>query len=220
MPLSFSIPTGTTSKPSSGKRSSSLGHKHDQYGNPDDLRDYLDRLESSERAEWQKPDEVIAALGLRPGAVVGEIGAGPGYFSLRLARAVGEKGHVFALEADPRMLVVLRDRIKAASAFNITPVFPLKEDPLLPPASCDLALIVNTFHHVPDAVGWLRRLRRAMKPGGRVVNIDFLEGDLPIGPSPEHKVSREDFLRAAGEAGLRLDREETFLPYQYFLVLT
>lgn len=195
---------------------SHAGHEHDRYGNPADLEDYLRRLEGSERAEWQRPDESVAALGLRPGDTACEIGAGPGYFALRLARAAG---HVFAVEVHPRMLEVLRERITAAGISNLTPVLGLPEDPLLPPASCDLALIVNTFHHFPDGVAYLRRVMRALKPGGRVANIDFQERELPVGPPPEHKLSRDAFLRIASEAGLSLDREHTFLPWQYFLVL-
>jgi ubiquinone/menaquinone biosynthesis C-methylase UbiE len=197
-------------------RLSHAGHGHDPYRNPADLEDYLRRLEGSERAEWQKPDEVVAALGLRAGDTGCEIGAGPGYFSLRLARAAG---HVFAVEVHPRMLEVLRERIAAARVSNLTPVFGLSGDPLLPPASCNLALIVNTFHHFPDGVAYLRRLVSALKPDGRIVNIDFHERELPVGPPPEHKLSRDAFLHLAGEGGLRLHREHTFLPWQYFLEL-
>ncbi|HEY6908307.1 MAG TPA: methyltransferase domain-containing protein [Myxococcales bacterium] len=195
---------------------SHAGHEHDPYGNPADLEDYLRRLEGSERAGWQKPDECVAALGLGPGDSACEIGAGPGYFALRLAR---KAGHVFAVEVHPRMLEILRERISKAGVSNLTPVLALRDDPLLAPASCDLALIVNTFHHFPDGVLYLRRLTRSLKPGGRVVNIDFHERELPVGPPPEHKLSRDAFLRIAGKAGLRLDREHTFLPWQYFLEL-
>jgi ubiquinone/menaquinone biosynthesis C-methylase UbiE len=188
---------------------------HDHYGNPEHLRDYVERMEGADRAAWQKPDEVIAALALRRRHTVAEIGAGPGYFSLRIARAAG---HVFAAEADPRMLPVLRDRIAASGARNVTPVFALREDPLLPPRSCDLILMVNTFHHMPSPAEYLRRLSRALKSGGRLANIDFREGELPVGPEPAHKISREHFLRVAEEAGFTLQQEETFLPYQYFLV--
>jgi ubiquinone/menaquinone biosynthesis C-methylase UbiE len=197
-----------------------VGHRHnrhhDPYGNPRDLDEYLARLEGSDRAEWQKPDEVVAALQLEPGVVACEIGAGPGYFSLRMAQ---EAGHVFAVEAHPRMLEVLRQRIVAAGVGNVTPVLGLEADPLLPPSSCDLALVVNTFHHFPDGVAYLRRLRGSLKPGGRIVNIDFHDRELPVGPPPEQKISREAFLRTASTAGLSLERELTFLPYQYFLVL-
>jgi ubiquinone/menaquinone biosynthesis C-methylase UbiE len=189
---------------------------HDHYGNPEHLRDYLERMEGADRAAWQKPDEVVAALALRPGDTVAEIGAGPGYFSLRIARVVA---HVFAVEVDPRMLPVLRDRVAASGARNVTPVFALREDPLLPPQSCDLILMVNTFHHMPAPAEYLRRVSRALKSGGRLVNVDFVKGELPVGPDPAHKLSREQFLGVAAEAGLALAGEETFLPYQYFLLL-
>jgi SAM-dependent methyltransferase len=114
---------------------------------------------------------------------------------------------------------VLGERIAAAQLGNVTPILSLPGDPLLPPASCDLLLIVNTFHHFPDGGGYLRKLSRALKPGGRIVNIDFVERELPVGPPPAHKLSREAFLCIAFEAGLALDSEHTFLPYQYFLAL-
>ncbi|HEY5675360.1 MAG TPA: methyltransferase domain-containing protein, partial [Myxococcales bacterium] len=100
---------------------SHAGHDHDRdrYRNPADLEEYLQRLEGKERAGWQKPDEVVAALALRPFDTACEIGAGPGYFALRLARAAG---HVFAVEVHPRMLEVLRERIAAAGVCNVTPV--------------------------------------------------------------------------------------------------
>src|SRR5437899_939453 len=95
------------------------GSGWDRYGNPEHLRDYLDKLESSERKEWQKPDEVIAALRLARGAVACEIGGGSGYFSLRLARAVGEDGQVFAVDAAPALLAVLIDRIARERIRNV-----------------------------------------------------------------------------------------------------
>src|SRR5262249_44363672 len=142
-----------------------------------------------------------------------------GYFSLRLARAVGHEGRVFACEASPFMLEVLRDRIVEARARNVTPVLSLGDDPLLPRASCDLILIVDTFHHFPQPTEYLRTLARALRPGGRIVNIDFVEGEVPVGPPPEMKVPRAAFLRHASDAGLEVLEEKTMLPYQYFFVL-
>jgi ubiquinone/menaquinone biosynthesis C-methylase UbiE len=191
-------------------------HHRDRYGNPDDRAEYLRRLEGPDRAEWQKPVEVLEALALRPAQVACDIGAGPGYFSLRLA---GLAARVFAVEAEPQMLATLRERIAASGARNVTPVLALQDDPLLPPASCDLALIVNTFHHFPDGADYLRRLARALRRGGRIVNIDFHDRELPIGPPPGQKLSREQFLAVAEAAGLRLAKEHRFLPYQYFLEL-
>jgi ubiquinone/menaquinone biosynthesis C-methylase UbiE len=193
--------------------------KHGKHGNPDDLEAYIARMEEPERAQWQKTDEVVAALQLKAGQVACDVGAGPGYFSLRLARAVGDSGRVLAVDVEPRILEVLRKRIESAHARNITPVLSLRDDCFLPAGACDLILIVDTYHHFPDGPGYLRRLSRSLRPGGRMVNIDFHKRDLPVGPPLDHKVSREEFLRDAQAAGLKLIAEHQFLPYQYFVVL-
>ena len=196
------------------------GHgRHRNFGNPDDLASYLARLEGPDRAEWQKPDEVVRALELPPGAVVGEVGAGPGYFTLRLARAVGPSGKVIAVEVVPEILAVLEQRLAAAGVGNVAPLLSPAEDPRLPPGACDLVLVVNTFHHFPEEVAYLRKLAAALRPGGRLVNVDFHKRELPVGPPPEMKVTREEFLASAAAAGLDLVEEHGFLPHQYFLVL-
>jgi len=194
-------------------------HGHDGYGNPKDLTAYLERMEDPGRGRWQKPDRVVRALGLRRGATVCEVGAGSGYFTRRLARAVGPRGRVFAVEPDPRILPILRDRLVRARLSNVTPVLGLDRDPLVPDRSCDRILLVDAFHHLPDGLAYLRLLRRKLSRGGCIANIDFEKVETPIGPPVEHRIARDVFLRTARAAGLRLLREETFLPYQYFLVL-
>lgn len=191
----------------------------DRHGNPEDLSAYVAKMEAPEREEWQKPAEVLRALALGSGQVAAEIGAGPGYFSLRLSQAVGEGGTVYAVDVEPRILQVLLARIEKSRAANVVPVFALPGDPLLPRGACDLILIVDTFHHFPDPVAYLRRLAASLRKDGRIVNIDFHKRELPVGPPVDHKVSREEFLETARAAGLALVREHTFLPYQYFLVL-
>jgi ubiquinone/menaquinone biosynthesis C-methylase UbiE len=171
------------------------------------------------RAQWQKPGAVVRALGLRSGQVVAEVGAGPGYFAPWLARAVGPAGHVFAVEPEAAVLEVLRRNLGRTNLTNVTPVLSRADDPLLPAGRCDLALIVNSYHHFPDGAALLRRIARALRRGGRIVNIDFDKRATPVGPPMEHRVAREDFLRDARRAGLALVAEHRFLPYQYFLVL-
>ncbi len=194
-------------------------HEHGQYGNPKDLDGYAARMEAPDRAAWQKPDEVVKALAVSAGQTVCDVGAGPGYFSLRFARAVGDGGRVFAVDVEPHMLDVLRQRIAAAQAWNVTPVLALPSDSLLPAAACDVILIVDTYHHLPDGPRYLRALATRLKKGGRIVNIDFQKRDLPVGPPVEHKIAREEFLKQAAAAGLSLRQEYGFLPYQYFVVL-
>ena len=192
---------------------------HDRHGNPDDFERYLAKLEDPARAEWQKPDEVLDALGLRPGDTVCDIGAGPGWLSLRAARRVGPEGRVYAVDVEPRLLAVLHERMRTAGVSNVTPVFALPDDPLVPPGSCDLVLVVNAYHHFPDGPAYLGKLARLLAPGGRIANIDFQGWETPVGPSVDHRIPRERFLEEAQQAGLSLAGEHTMLPYQYFVVL-
>src|SRR5690348_8106363 len=97
-------------------------HGRDRFRNPQDLAAYIAAQEEPAREAWQKPDRVVAALGIRPGQTVCDVGAGPGYFSFRLARAVGERGRVFAVDVEPKILEALRDRIEKRAITNVTPV--------------------------------------------------------------------------------------------------
>jgi len=195
-------------------------HGHgDRFGNPPNLEDYIARLEDPARDAWQKPDALVKALGLAPGQTACDIGAGPGYFALRLARAVGPTGHVWAVDVEPVILSALRDRVEKAGITNLTPLLALARDPLLPASSCDVALIVNTYHHFYDGPDYLQRLARALKPGGRIVNIDYEKKETPVGPPQAHRISREEFLADAGRAGLVAVEQPEILPYQYFIVL-
>lgn len=193
------------------------GHR-DRHGNPAHWDQYLGKLLDPERDAWQKPDLVVAALGLGPGAVACEIGPGPGVFVLRMARAVAPGGRVHAIDADPRMTALLAERAREAGLANVA--IHLAEDGRgVPPEPVDVILVVNTFHHFPEPATYLRELAALLRPGGRLVNVDFHAGDLPVGPPPDHRVSREQFLEAARAAGLRVIEERAFLPYQYFIAL-
>jgi SAM-dependent methyltransferase len=200
-------------------RADEHGAGRDRYGNPKDLDAYIAAQEEPGRARWQKPDDVIKELAVRPGQTVCDIGAGPGYFSLRLARVVGERGRVYAVDVEPRILGALRDRLEKAGATNVTPVLGLGADPLLPPGACDLVLVVDTYHHFPDRPAYLKRLVRALAPAGRLANIDFKKSPTPIGPPLDHRVAREEFLADAAHAGLKLVAEPKFLENQYFVIL-
>jgi SAM-dependent methyltransferase len=195
------------------------GGGRDRHGNPEDLEAYLARLEEPERTAWQKPDEVIAALGLGDGAVACDLGAGPGVFTLRLAGAVGPRGRVYAIDVEPRMLEILGRRAADAGISNVHPLLAEGGEVVVPPEPCDAILLVNTFHHFGEGPAALRRLATRLRPGGRLAAVDFHEWELPVGPPPEHKVSRGGFLAAASEAGLEVVEEKTFLPHQYFFVL-
>ena len=200
------------------------GHPHardrlDRHRNPVEFARYLARLEGPERDAWQMPDRLVAALGLAPGDVACDVGAGPGYLALRMARAVGPGGVVFAIDVEPRMLEVLGRRAGEAGLDNLRTIQSRGPRGALPPRPCRVILVVNAFHHFPGGAAYLRRLAGRLAPGGRIVNVDFQRRELPVGPPPADKVARRDFVAQARAAGLEVIRERRFLPYQYFLEL-
>ena len=184
----------------------------------EELKRALKRQLAPRRAKWQKPAAVVRALGLRRGQVIAEVGSGPGYFTPRLARAVGPSGHVYALDPEPAVLDVMRRRNKQAGVRNVTPVLSRDDDPLLPNGRCDLAVIINVYHHMHGGPAFLRRLVSRLPRGARVINVDWDEKS-EFGPPPKRRVPRARFLRDAKRAGLKLVAERAFLPHQYFLVL-
>ncbi len=118
------------------------------------------------------------------------------------------------------MLEILARRVKDAGVSNVLPLLaPGGGEAALPPEPCDVVLTVNTFHHFHDGAATLRKLATRLVPGGRLAVVDFHAGELPVGPPPDHKVSREAFLAAAAAAELEVAGEETFLPYQWFVLL-
>jgi ubiquinone/menaquinone biosynthesis C-methylase UbiE len=195
----------------------STDEPRDHHGNPADLSEYIARLDDPARDEWQRPDVVLAALGITQTSVVCDVGAGTGYFALRLAKLAAQ---VYAVDVEPQLLSLLRDRVASAGLQNVTPVLGLPHDPLIPPAVCDLILVVNVFHHVPERAAYLRRLQAALRPGGRAAIIDFHKRELPVGPPVDHKLSRDDCLEHIRAAGLQVVTELDSLPYQYFLVMS
>ena len=197
--------------------SMSTDEPRDHHGNPADLNEYIARLDNPARDEWQRPDFVLNALGITRTSVVCDVGAGTGYFALRLAKLAAQ---VYAVDVEPQLLSLLRDRVASAGLHNVTPVLGLPHDPLVPPAVCDLILVVNVFHHVPEKAAYLRRLQAALRPGGRVAIIDFHKRELPVGPPVDHKLSREDCLEQVHAAGLQVATELDSLPYQYFLTVS
>jgi SAM-dependent methyltransferase len=185
---------------------------------PKELAGALRRQLNPRRARWQKPAVLVRALGLRRGQVVAEIGSGPGYFTPRLARAVGPSGHVYAVDPEAAVLNVLRRRLARMGVRNVTPVLGRNDDPLLPRGRCELAVLINVYHHMQGRIGFLRRLVAALPRNARVVNIDWDE-KTEFGPPPRRRVPRARFLRDARRAGLRLVADRRLLPHQYFLVL-
>jgi len=190
---------------------------HQRHGDP---QAYIASLEDPARDAYQKPKEVLSALALREGEVVADVGAGSGYFTVRFARAVGGKGRVYAVDVSPDMIRHLNHRVRDEGLGNVVTVLSDPDDPLLPNASVDRFVIVDTWHHIEDQPGYLAKMKRMLRPGGQVVMIDFQKVELPVGPPLAMKIARDDLVKQMGAAGFQLAAEHGFLPYQYFLVFT
>jgi predicted methyltransferase len=184
----------------------------------DDVAYWSGVFDDPARDAWQKPAELVAALDLRPGMTVADLGAGTGYFSRHLSAAVGATGTVFAVETEPNMVAKLRERSKHEQTANVTPVLASFDNPRLPPRAIDLVLIVDTFHHIDDRLPYLRRLAAVLTPEGRVAIVDWEKRDLPVGPPPDHKIAREQVVAEMESAGYVLRAAPAVLPYQYFLI--
>ena len=180
---------------------------------------YISYLESPQRGEWQKPAEVVQVLGVRSGQRITDLGAGTGYFARRLARAVGPSGHVDAADVDPSLLADLQKRAQAEGLTNVVARRVSADDPALPAHGADLVFLCNSYHHLRDRIAYLQKLLPGLEADGRVAVVDFHKRpDIVEGPPFAEKVARETVVEEFHRAGFSLDREESFLPLQYFLV--
>jgi ubiquinone/menaquinone biosynthesis C-methylase UbiE len=178
----------------------------------------LGLLDAPDRDLWQRPDRIMDAMGIADASVVADIGAGSGWFTIRLARRVGPRGLVYAEDVQNEMINAISRRVSREGLSNVRYVLGVGNDPKLPPNAMDAILVVDAYHEVEDRVAMLSSLGRALKPEGRLGVIDFkLDGTGP-GPSPEERVSPDVVVKDAEKAGLRLIRQEPFLQYQYFLI--
>jgi ubiquinone/menaquinone biosynthesis C-methylase UbiE len=167
------------------------------------------------RDAWQKPHQVIESLALKPDAAVADIGAGTGYFAVRLAHFVPQ-GRVYAVDIEADMVKYLADRAKREGLANLTVVAGAPDDARLPD-KLDLVLMVDTYHHIERRENYFRKLRQSLKADGRVAIIDF-NAKSAMGPPPAQRIAAKRVVAEMAKAGYRLQREHRFLPDQYFLV--
>ncbi|MBI5410119.1 MAG: class I SAM-dependent methyltransferase [Nitrospirae bacterium] len=175
-------------------------------------------FENPERDKWQKPEEVVKALSLKPGDVVADLGAGTGYFTRRLAVAVGPEGKAFGLEVEQGLVEYMGKDAEKLQLKNYIAKLVKYDDPLLEPQSVDVVFICDTYHHIENRVEYLKKLSKSLKAGGRVVVVDFHKKQIPVGPQdPEHKLAEETVHEEFHAAGYRVIRSQCVLPYQYFI---
>ncbi len=173
------------------------------------------------RDAWQKPEEIVEALELDPGATVADLGAGTGYLIESLRRAVGEEGQVLALDVEPAMIEFLKERSAAAGWTNVRAVESAHDDPKLAAGSVNGVVTLNTWHHVDARQAFAAKLYDGLAEGGRFVVVDFLpESTEGRGPPPEMRLAAESVVRELESAGFQAEIVEETLPRHYIVVGT
>lgn len=174
------------------------------------------------RAELERPEEILDRMGLEDGDLVADLGCGNGYYSLRLARRVGPRGVVFAVDIQEGMLAQLRTRAAEAGITNIHPVLGTATDPMLPDHAMDWILMVDVYHELSDPAPMLERIRTALATGGRVALLEYRAeqdpGTMPAFIPRSHKMTVHEVVREWIPAGFRLVGFHEFLPAQHYFV--
>jgi cyclopropane fatty-acyl-phospholipid synthase-like methyltransferase len=196
----------------------SAGHEATAHHPFSDARRWATVFDNPERDEWQKPAEIVAALDLRPGMVVADLGAGTGYLIAYLSRAVGPRGTVLAVDSEPNLVEYLRSRAEQEGLSNVVPTLAALDDPRLPARGVDRLLLLDTYHHIDDRLNYFERVRAALRPDARIVIVDWHKRELPEGPPLDHKLAREQVIDEMRIAGYALVGETDRLPYQYVLI--
>lgn len=186
--------------------------QHTRLFRPEDLGE----LEQPDRDEWQRPDKIMDALGVGERSVVADLGAGSGWFTIRLAGRVGPNGMVYAEDIQHQMIDAIKRRVAKIGLKNVTTVLGTAGDPRLP--AVDAVLIVDAYHEMEQPVVLLRKVAASLKPAGVIGIVDFKKDGGGPGPAMEERVDPERVVRDAQAAGLALRSRETFLKYQYMLV--
>ena len=177
-------------------------------------------LERREREQEEEPDVALDALKIPKGASVADIGAGSGYITERLAARVGATGRVFANDVQPQMLEILSRRLAMKQITNVTLVQGTVDDPKLAPASVDLELMVDVYHELSRPQVMLRHLREALRPGGRLVLLEYRKEDPTVPIKPEHKMSVAEAKLEVEAEGFTLAKVDEALPRQHILIFT
>jgi ubiquinone/menaquinone biosynthesis C-methylase UbiE len=177
-----------------------------------------DWLERSEREAEENPTRAIELLKLDKGMTVADVGAGVGYYSIRMAEVVGPNGKILATEIQPEMLQILKRRIREKKADNVEPILSSEHDPKLPDACCDVILLVDVYHEFSQPIEMLAKLRTALKKDGRLILLEYRKEDPYVPIRPEHKMSIKEAKFEVEAEGFKLDQVIGELPWQHVLI--
>jgi len=175
-------------------------------------------LDRSEREMEEAPDKALDAIDLRPGMIVADVGAGTGYFSLRMARRVGPSGKVYANDIQPEMLEKLRASAQREKLANIETVLGSEADPKLPLSKIDMVLLVDVYHEFSQPQEMLQHIRAALKPDGRLILLEYRKEDPAVPIRPEHKMSEPEVKAEVEAEGYKLDKVIETLPRQHIII--
>ncbi len=172
--------------------------------------------ESREREE--EPKKLLDALAIKPGQTVCDMGCGNGFYTLRIARRLGERGTVYAVDIQQEMLDGLMRRAERQAIHNIRPIHGSPSDPRLPAGTIDLVLMIDVYHEFSHPQRMLSAIRKSLKPSGRIVLVEFRAEDPNVPIKPLHKMSKQQILKEILPNGFRLDHQFDGLPWQHVMV--
>lgn len=196
-------------------------HEHktanaNEFMHSSSVEELIQRFESPERDEYQQPEKVIEYLGEIEGKRIMDIGAGSGYFSVKLAKA---GAHVIAADVDDAFLKHIDERVKASEIQNIELRKLPYDSPALKEGEVDMVFMVNTYHHIENRVAYFEKVKKGIGIEGSLVIVDFFKKELPVGPPLGHKVAKEKVMAELKDAGFsQIELETELLPYQYLVV--
>jgi len=175
-------------------------------------------LERPEREREEAPMKLLEALKLKPGDVVADIGAGSGYFTFRIAEKIGPRGKVLAVDIQPEMLTLIRQKMKAAKVENIEPILGAESDPKLPENSTDLILMVDVYHEFSHPYEMMVNMLKALKPGGRIVFVEYRLEDPEVPIKLVHKMSQKQVLKEMEVHAVKWEKTIDILPRQHIIL--
>ena len=177
-------------------------------------------LDRREREDEENPDLALRLLRIRKGATVADIGAGSGYWTIRLAKSVGPTGKVYASDIQAGMLTLLQQNVTRAKIDNVTPVLGTIDDPKLPSESIDLAIMVDVYHECSEPQRMLQRIKESLKPDGRLVLLEYRAEDPNVPILRDHKMSKAQVKQELEHEGFKQSRVYDDLPWQHLFIFT
>lgn len=175
-------------------------------------------MDRASREQEEAPERALSAVGIRPGMIVADVGAGSGYMTLRIAPLVGSAGKVYAEDIQPALLQLLQQKARVAGASNVEIVLGSETDARLPENAVDLVLLVDVYHEFHHPQEMLRSIRRALKPGGQLVLVEYRKEDPTVPIAPTHRMSVADARQEIEAEGFTFDRAVENLPRQHIIV--